>query len=628
VCGICGIVYDDPGHEVDLYRLDRMSTALAHRGPDDSGAWHQPGAGLAHRRLSILDTTHAGHQPMVSTDGNLVIVFNGEIYNFQELQEILEARGSSFHTKCDTEVLLEAHRVWGDNAVQQLNGMFAYACFDKERRRLVLVRDRLGIKPLFYTQQNGAVAFASELDALVQGGFAGQGLNPAAIDAYFTYLYIPGPDTIYKNVFKLMPGERLVVEEGRITHEQYWRLEFKEDPAWTLPSAAEAFLSLLDDAVCMQRISDVPLGAFLSGGMDSSAVVAALSRCSDKPVKTFTIGFDDAHRDETRFARIAAQHFGADHTEEILHPDMIDTVARFVRHFGEPFADSSALPMWLVSQVARGSVTVALSGDGGDELFGGYTWMHRNLQVATFRKIPGPVRQLAAVMLHTWPESPAVHQLRRFAQDTFLSPDESFRRRLTCFGPELRQALYTSDFAQAVFNHQIDRYAEHCTRAQTLPDNNRMLYLDTMMYLPDDILTKVDRMSMAHGLEARVPLLDHRLVEFAATVPFPLKYAQGVSKRLMKYALRDTLPPALLAQRKQGFAIPIHRWFRKELRDHFRELVLESGSRCAQYLMVDPIQRLFDRHVAGVENYGHHLWAVLLFEHWLRQVETKSALGV
>lgn len=628
MCGICGIVCDDPSHEVDLHRLDRMSTALAHRGPDDSGVWHQPGAGFAHRRLSILDTTHAGHQPMISADGNLVMVFNGEIYNFQELRETLVAQGSAFYSHCDTEVLLEAHRVWGDFAVDHLNGMFAYACYDRSCRRLVLVRDRLGIKPLFYTQQNGMVAFASELDALVQGGFATQGLNPAAVDAYFTYLYVPGPDTIYKNVFKLMPGERLILEQGCITHEQYWRPRFKENSSWTLDSAAEVFLSLLKDAVRLQRISDVPLGAFLSGGMDSNAVVAALSEFTGQPVKTFTIGFDDTHRDETRFARIAAQHFGTDHTEEILKPDMVETAARFARHFGEPFADSSALPMWLVSQVARRSVTVALSGDGGDELFGGYTWMHRNLQVAMFRKIPSPAWRLAAVMLHTWPESPMVHQLRRFTQDTFLTPDESFRRRLTCFGPEMRQAMYTPAFAQEVRANALDRYAEHCAQAHALSDANRMLYLDTVMYLPDDILTKVDRMSMAHGLEARVPLLDHRLVEFAATVPFPLKYAQGVSKRLMKYALRETLPPELLAQRKQGFSIPIHRWFRTELRDHFRELVLESGSQSAQYLALPPIQSLFDRHLAGTENYGHHLWAILMFEHWLRQVETQSVLGV
>jgi len=628
VCGICGIMNDDPDRTMNLERLERMSTALAHRGPDDAGLWHEPGAGLAHRRLSILDTTSAGHQPMISADGNLVMVFNGEIYNFQELRKELEGRGASFHTQCDTEVLLEAHRVWGDDAVHRLNGMFAYACYDRRRHRLLLVRDRLGIKPLFYTRQNGALAFASELDALVQGGFAEQGLNPGAIDAYFTYLYIPAPDTIYKNVFKLLPGERLILEQGRITHEHYWRLELKEDAAWTLDSAAEAFLALFKDAVRLQRISDVPLGAFLSGGMDSSAVVAVLSRYAEQPVKTFTIGFEDAHRDETRFARIAATHFGTDHTEEILRPDMVETAERFARHFGEPFADSSALPMWLVSKIARRSVTVALSGDGGDELFGGYAWMHRNRQVARFRKIPALARRGARAVLSALPESPSVNQVRRFAWDTFLTADESFRRRLTCFTLEMRQGLFSPEFARELQKHTVDRYAEHCAEARTLSDDDRMLFLDTAMYLPDDILTKVDRMSMAHGLEARVPLLDHRLVEFAATLPFPLKYARGVSKRVMKHALRETLPPELLAQRKQGFAIPIHRWFREDLQDHFRELALENGRRCGQFLSPAYIRRLFNQHLSGNENHGHPLWAILVFELWLRHVETKPALRV
>ncbi len=628
MCGICGIMNDDPDRTVNVARLERMNAALAHRGPDDAGVWHEPGAGLAHRRLSILDTTSAGHQPMISADRNLVMVFNGEIYNFQALRKELEGRGASFHTQCDTEVLLEAHRVWGDDAVHRLNGMFAYACYDRRRRRLVLVRDRLGIKPLFYARQNGVLAFASELDALARGGFAEQGLNPGAIDAYFTYLYIPAPDTVYKNVFKLLPGERLILEQGRITREHYWRLDFKEEASWTLDSAAEAFLALFTDAVRLQRISDVPLGAFLSGGMDSSAVVAVLSRSAERPVKTFTIGFDDAHRDETRFARIAATHFNTDHTEEILQPDMVETTGCFARHFGEPFADSSALPMWLVSHAARRAVTVALSGDGGDELFGGYTWMHRNRQVARFRKIPALARRGARAVLSALPETPAVNQVRRFAGDTFLTADESFRRRLTCFTPEMRQGLYIPEFARELQQHPVDRFAEHCARARTLSDDDRMLYLDTAMYLPDDILTKVDRMSMAHGLEARVPLLDHRLVEFAATVPFSLKYAQGVSKRVMKHALRELLPPELLVQRKQGFAIPIHRWFREALRDPFRELALENGRRSGPFLSHAYVQRLFDQHLAGNENHGHALWAILMLEHWLRHVETKPALRV
>jgi len=618
MCGICGVAYSDPGREADRGVLEAMNAALAHRGPDDAGVWQSGGVGLAHRRLSILDPSPAGHQPMSSEDGELVCVYNGEIYNFRELREELKKSGRRFHTECDTEVLLAACRIWGDAALDRFNGIFAFALYDKRNRRLLLARDRLGVKPLFYTVQDGVLAFASELSALRAGGFCAGPLNLAALDAYFTFLYIPAPDTIYEGVYKLLPGEKLVFEAGRITRERYWRLSYDINPAWTLDDAADAYLELLTDAVRLQRVSDVPLGAFLSGGLDSSSVVGLLSLMSAQPVKTFSIGFDETQADELRFARTAARHFQTDHTEAVLRPDMIDTVSRLVRYFGEPFADSSALPTWLVSQVAREKVTVALSGDGGDELFAGYTWTQRSHQVARYRWFPAALRRLADIGLRSLPDSPRTAKLRRFSGDSFLSPDASFRRRLTCFPPELRAALYTRDTAQAVSGNVSDRFQEHIAEAAALSDDDRMLYVDTVMYLPDDILTKVDRMSMAHGLEVRVPLLDHRLVEFAATVPFPLKYARGISKRLAKRALRRLLPPELLRQRKQGFAIPIQRWFRNELRSHFEETVLGSSARNRAYLTPETVQSLFRRHVTGQEDAGHQLWAILLFEHWLR----------
>ncbi len=620
MCGICGIASGDSSRQVDASAVTRMNDALAHRGPDDSGLWHGGHLALAMRRLSILDLP-GGHQPMTNEDGSITVVFNGEIYNFAELRKDLAARGHVFRSQGDTEVIVHAYEEFGVNAPQHFNGMFAFALFDAKQNRLLLARDRLGIKPLFYCVRNGTLAFASELRALLKSGLVSQTLNPAALDAYFTFLYIPAPDTVFRDAQKLRPGERLVFECGRATVDPYWRLEYEVDPAWTLESAAQEYLHLLRDAVRLQRVSDVPLGAFLSGGMDSSTVVGVLSEQSTTPLKTFTIGFDDAHADELKYARIAAKHFQTDHTEEILRPNLIDILPQVLGHFGEPFADSSAVPTWLVSKVARRQVTVALSGDGGDELFAGYTWMHRNRDVARYRLTPRPLRHLIDLALRLTPASPRAAQLQRFSLDSFLDPRASFRRRQTCFDEHARARLYHPDFAALLATAAVDRFAEHADAGPTDPDD-WMLYQDTAMYLPDDILTKVDRMSMAHSLEARVPLLDHRLVEFAATVPFHLKMRGRISKRLVKHAVRDLLPQDLLAQRKRGFAIPIHRWFRKELRAYFQEFVLSDDARSSHYLDSDFVRSLYLAHTMGKENYGHHLWSLLVFEHWLRFAET------
>ena len=581
--------------------------------------------GLAMRRLQVLDLA-GGRQPMISDSGRYVLVFNGEIYNYRELRKELESVGAVFRTKSDTEVLLRAYERYGDDALQKLNGMFAFALYDGERNRLLLARDRLGIKPLFFTFQRGRLVFASELDALLRSGIDAGAINPAALDAYLSFLYVPAPDTIYANIEKLLPGEKLTLENGTITRERYWRVSYEEDDSWTLDSAADRYLELMTDAVRLQRASDVPLGAFLSGGLDSSAIVGVMSLLTASPVKTFTIGFDDPEADEFDYARIAAERFGTDHTEEILRPDMVSILPELVGHFGEPFADSSAVPTWLVSRVARRAVTVALSGDGGDELFAGYAWAHLGKAVERYRKVPAPLRKLADGMLSLGPATPKMAKLRRFSGYAFQSPHDGFRRRETCFPAELRAALYTPELHANVANSAIDRFQERADEAGAISDDNRMLYQDLTMYLPDDILTKVDRMSMANGLEARVPILDHRIVEFAATVPYSLKYDGRQSKRLVKHALKSLLPAELLTQRKRGFAIPIHRWFRDELRAHMEEVVLADDARSRAYLNSETIRALLQAHVEHRENYGHHLWAMLIFEHWLRHTESLTGL--
>lgn len=625
MCGICGLVRVEVLRDSDTQAVEKMTAALFHRGPDEGGTWSHRNVALGARRLSIIDLAH-GRQPMSNEDGSVTVVFNGEIYNAHELRDELTGKGYAFRTQCDTEVVLRAFEAWGDACVTRFNGMFALAVCDVRADRVFLARDRLGIKPLVYLHEGGVFAFSSELDSLLRSGLVRGELNPAAIDAYFTFLYVPCPDTIFTGVSKLGPGQTLVWEKGELRTEEYWRPEFAIDSSWTLDSAAEAYLDLLRDAVRLQRVSDVPLGAFLSGGIDSTSVVALLSEAGSPPVKTFTIGFEDADADETAYALQVAERFGTDHTVRVMHPDLIEMAPDLARFFGEPFADSSAVPTWMVSKLAREQVTVAMSGDGGDELFAGYSWLHMNERVATYRRVPRALRELANTTLRMAPGTPFVEKVRRFSSDSFLDAAESFRRRETCFAAGMRADLYGPDMGESIRRIAVDRFQEHLDSAAYLDGADRMLHQDLRMYLPDDILTKVDRMSMAVSLEARVPLLDHRIVEFAVTVPFHLKYNNGVSKRLVKHALRDRVPPDLLRQRKRGFAIPVHRWFRAELRDHFRDRVLVDDARLRVYLDAGVVNRIFEAHVAGREQYGHHLWALLMFEHWLRYMDENETM--
>ena len=621
MCGICGLVYTDPAASVDAARLDAMNTALIHRGPDEAGRWTRRNVGLAARRLSIRDLAH-GRQPMANEDESCVVVFNGEIYNADDLRADLEKRGYTFRTRCDTEVVLRAYEAWDDGAVHRLNGMFSFGVWDARRERLYMARDRVGIKPLVFAARGGVFAFSSEIASLLRGGVTDGRVDAAALDAYLTYLYVPCPDTIFADVHQLGPGDSLIWQRGRVRIEPYWRPEHRPTSSWTLETAAETYADLLRDAVRIQRVSDVPLGAFLSGGIDSTSVVAFLAESSAEPVKTFTIGFDDSEADERGYARIAADHFKTQHTERVMKPDLASMSSELVRYFGEPFADSSAVPTWLVSKLAREQVTVALSGDGGDELFAGYAWLHMALQSGRYAMLPREIRASIDIGLRLAPRSPWWNKVRRFSSDALLSPMERFRRRETCFSVDARASIYVPALSRVVAAGAVDRFREHWERSAALTDEDRMLNQDLRMYLPDDVLTKVDRMSMAVSLEARVPLLDHRIVEFAATVPFEMKYNDGESKRLVKRALRGMAPSKLLEQRKRGFAIPVHAWFRGELAPVFEETVLSQGARSADWFDRANTRAMLDAHRAGREDVGHHLWSLLIFEQWLRWVET------
>lgn len=612
---------------MDRSRLRAMNKALQHRGPDDSGSWFAGHVALAMRRLSVIDLFR-GKQPFANEEETIVLVYNGEIYNYRELRHDLEKRGHVFRTLSDTEVVLRAYEEHGDDAILRFNGMFAFALYDARHDRLLIARDRVGIKPLYYAFHDGALIFASELDAILRSGLVRGALNPSAIEAYFSLLYIPGPDTIYRDVQKLMPGHKLVLQHGKVRTDRYWDFELKPDPAWTVDSAAERYTELLSEAVKSQCVSEVPLGAFLSGGIDSSSVVAMMHVTSAAPVKTFTIGFDDAHADELKYARIAAQHFETDHTEEILRPDMVDTAPYLARFFGEPFADSSALPMWLVSQVARREVTVALSGDGGDELFAGYSWLHMTRNVLQYQRAPDVLRRMAGGALRPLPRSPFVQKVRRFNSDSFLDPLNVFRRRQTAIDRDTRNALYGPELAAQIAADGIDRYVERLESTHAPSVLEHMLMQDFALYLPDDILTKVDRMSMAHSLEARVPLLDNTIVDFAASLPFEMKLNGRVSKYIVKKAIGPIMPPELMKQRKQGFAIPVHRWFRHELRDHFLNAVLSHEARNGALLNRRAIRAIYDAHIQQEDNYGHQLWAILMFEHWMRYAESLPGVSL
>ncbi|MFM1918958.1 MAG: hypothetical protein RLZZ303_592 [Candidatus Hydrogenedentota bacterium] len=609
MCGIAGLL-DFPTPTDTSSVLESMHRALAHRGPDASGMVTFPGGGLTHTRLSVIDCSDAANQPFSWADARYHLVYNGELYNFRELRRELEQRGASFRTTGDTEVVAAALAEWGTDAFRRFNGMFALAWHDAQDNSLLLARDRLGIKPLHYAVESRGLAFASELGALRLALRDGGSIDREALDAYFALQYIPAPRTIYQCVRKLRPGHWLRFHAGGLKEDAYWRLEYKPDPAWTLGDAAGRYRELLDDAVRMQRIADVPLGAFLSGGLDSSSVVATLARQSEAPVETFSIGFEDASADERPYARAVAQAFHTNHHESLAQPGLAEMLPKLVQRMGEPFADSSILPTWLVSRLARERVTVALSGDGGDELFAGYTWLRHTLLSREAARIPAPLRNAMRTLLGAAPGSARAGQARRFLADAGLPLREAFRRRLTLFDAPARQRL----LGRAL---DWDPFGEAWDAARTVDERDRMLAVDTALYLPDDVLAKVDRMSMAHALEVRVPLLDHRIVEFAASLPFALKLSGGESKRVAKEAFRNVLPPPVLRQRKRGFAIPIDAWFRGGLGQRYRERILESEAPLKHLADIELARALFQEHQSGQASHGHRLWSLLVLNEFL-----------
>jgi asparagine synthase (glutamine-hydrolysing) len=624
MCGISGVVYRDPAHPVDQELLRRVTTVISHRGPDADGFFWGAGAGLGHRRLSIIDLS-TGDQPIYNEDRSKVVVFNGEIYNFQELRADLVARGHRFATASDTEVLVHGWEEYGDQFVARLRGMFAIALWDIRNRRLLLARDRVGKKPLYYTQDGERLLFGSELKALMTDPSVKRALNVEALDDYLSFGAVPAPRTIYQNVQQVPPAHYLIWEQGRTRSVEYWDVTYRDLPARSEDECLEQFDTIFTEAVRLRLISDVPLGAFLSGGVDSTAVVATMASLLDRPVATTTVTFGERAFNEAPHARTVAEALGTDHQEVVVQPRAVDILPKLVWHLDEPFADSSAIPSYYVSEAARRRVTVALSGDGGDEVFAGYQWRYGlNLLEARLRGwLPRPVRRgIVGPLAAIWPKADRLPRPLRWKfllRNLSLDPEQAYFHDMSLFTPADKQALLTDGFRRGLNGYDpFTAFRSHFDRVRGLDHLRRILYVDLKTWLPNDILVKMDRMAMANSLEVRSPLLDHHVIEFAAGLPSEMKYHGRTSKYLLKRFAERRVPPSVIHRPKMGFSIPLAAWLRGELRPMGEDLLLSDRALGRSYFRAETIRGMWDRHQRGERNHSHHLWALMVLELWHR----------
>lgn len=621
MCGICGQVRWD-GQAPQGALIEDMCLAQEHRGPDARGVHLDSAAGLGIQRLRVIDLA-TGDQPLFNEDGSVAVVLNGEIYNFRELRARLERAGHRFKTESDTEVIVHLYEEEGSRCVRSLQGMFGLAIWDLRRRRLVLARDRVGKKPLFYSLRDGALSFASELQALLRDPEIPRDLDFEALDAYLALRWIPAPFSAFKAVRKLPPASVLVLESGQIKIDRYWQLDYAAPP----PEGSEAELASelreqLRRAVRRRMVSDVPLGAFLSGGVDSAGVVAAMAEISREPVRTFSIGFTTDRYNELPRARLVAEHFGTEHEELTVTPDAIELLPRIVRHYGEPFADSSAIPSFYLAEMTRQRVTVALNGDGGDESFAGYSRYAANLALERLSRVPRPARRAMAALARRLPPDGRIesrrNRLRRLAHAAALEGSQRHAAYLIQLDRRSRAGLYTDQFRQEVgvtetAEAAIERLWSGSSAADPL---DRMLDVDVNLYLPDDLLVKMDIATMAHSLEARSPLLDPELMQFAASLDSRSKLRGTQKKVALRAALRNWVPDEILDAPKQGFAVPMADWLRGDLRDLAYDTLLDSRAKSRGYFEPAAVRALLDRHMFGVEDRSQAIWTLLVFEQW------------
>jgi len=635
MCGITGAIWNDPARALDATVLRRMVEVLRHRGPDDEGTYlgeyhvrpgydAVPGVALGHRRLAVIGVA-TGQQPMANEDGSVRVVCNGEIYNYRRLRRRLEGTGHRFRSESDTEVLVHLWEDEGPAMLALLEGMFALAIWDACSGQLLLARDRLGQKPLFYRHEPGRLLFASELKSLLEVPDVPRRLDPRALDEYLTYQYVPHPRTILQGVAKLPPACYALWKDGLLKRDRYWNPDFQIEHQRPRAEWIDALRQALTSAVEARLQSEVPLGAFLSGGVDSTIIVGLMQRLAGEPVRTFSIGFPVPEYDETSFARLAAERLGTIHEEFRIEPDAVGVLDKLVWHYDEPFADSSAVPTWYVSQQTRQHVTVALTGDGGDELFAGYPRYRAVDLGARLDRLPRALRSVLAGRFWQWiPARPRqkslVRRWKRFTEVLGQPPLRRYLDWIAIFNERRRAELYTDEFLAALPDADpFEFFASAAARAGSRDPITQVALADLVTYLPCDLMTKVDVASMAHGLECRQPFLDHHVVELAAAMPIGLKYRGGRGKRILLEAFGDLVPRPIRRRAKMGFGVPLDAWFRGPLAGLARDVLLDERTASRGYFRPEVVAALVDEHQNGQFDHSYRLWSLLFFELWHRR---------
>ncbi len=612
MCGIAGFIDSQLNKEHALHLIDRMCQVIRHRGPDEQGVWADEGVALGMRRLAIIDVA-GGQQPIGNEDGSILVVFNGEIYNYRQLRQQLEECGHHFQTTSDTETIVHAYEEYGDDCILHFRGMFTFAIWDTRRQRLLAARDRFGKKPLNYYWDGQRLIFGSEIKSILEAGVP-RAINHIALDEYLTYLYVPAPHTLFQHIYKVPAAHLLIYEDGQIRTKRYWELPFTATCHDDEATAIERTRALLQEAVQIRLMSEVPLGAFLSGGIDSSTVVGLMSQMMSQPVKTFSIGFEEDDFSELTHARQIARHFGTDHHEFVVRPDLVSVLPKLAWAYDEPFADSSMLPTYYVSKLAREHVTVVLTGDGGDEIFGGYTRYAREMAI---HRIPQLLRSTLGIGSILMPEG--MRGKKRLNMMRHNLPTR-YARVFTPFPVHTRSGMYTQAFADLLQQHNA--YQWLMDMFQTAPQGDiatQLQYVDVRSYLTDDILVKVDKASMLNSIETRAPLLDQQLAEYVASLQPTTRMRNGVLKSLLKKVAADMLPVEILQRPKQGFSVPIKHWFRGELREYAQALL--DSPRAQQRGIFQPqfIRNLLHSHAdTKLVNHSEAIWALLCLELWFQ----------
>jgi asparagine synthase (glutamine-hydrolysing) len=621
MCGIAGKYDFKRNRRIDEDLIRRMCSRIIHRGPDDEGYYVEDCIGLGMRRLSIIDV-EGGRQPVFNEDKTIVIVYNGETYNFMELRRLLERKGHRFYTETDTEALVHAYEEYGLDFIKKIRGMFAFALWDSRKKRLILARDRMGQKPLYYKHKGGTLWFCSEVKSMLADPLVEREVDLQSLDYYLTFNYVPAPHTIFGGINKLPPAAMLICENGKIDIQKYWTLDNSFSNTMGENECVDHLYDLLSESVKMRLISDVPLGAFLSGGIDSSIIVGLMAEHSSSPVKTFSIGFTESEFSELEYARVVAERFATDHHEYVVTSDVADLIPKLIWHFSEPAGDSSAIPTYYVSRMTRQSVTVALSGDGGDEQFAGYGKYPIIKNIVSKNSLNGLLRSLAGKLilnqdLSFLPVDSIFKRIQKSLGYRYSPPKDRDYMWITHFDDSFKNQLYSPEIKSKIEKQHARAYYDAITNQSPNKDVfSQILFMDLTSYLPDDLLTKVDMASMANSLEVRSPFLDHKFVEFAVALPNSLKLRNGITKYVLKKAFARLLPDKILERPKMGFSIPIDKWFRRDLRDLSYEIMLGGNNEIKNYFDQKFVRYLLDAHCSGAANHGTKLWLLLNFALW------------